>query len=138
YSEEELESMISYTREVHILGIRQFVFGALHLDFTLDLKTIGKICNAFPDSEFTIHKAIDCCTDPVAEIRRLKCIDNVKYVLSSGGQATAMEGAEVLKRMAEAGLPEIGVIAAGKVTKANLAEVHGAIGVEIYHGRKIV
>lgn len=138
YSKKEVDEMIAYIKKVSSLGINEFVFGCMTVDLSLDLAAINRITESCPDGIFTIHKAIDACNDPVLEIEGLKDIGNIKYILTSGGAATALEGQKVLREMIVVARPEITIIAAGKVTRNNLEEVDGSVKTTEYHGRRIV
>jgi copper homeostasis protein len=86
----------------------------------------------------TFHKAIDDTPDPVAAIEKLTQVPEIQRVLTSGGQATALEGASVLREMVRVAEGKITVLAAGKVTKENLLVVHSAVRAKEYHGKRIV
>ena len=86
----------------------------------------------------TIHKAIDETVDPLSEIEALKRIPGITHVLTSGKAKTAIQGAELLKKMIHAAADDLVILVAGRVTAENFIEVHQLIGATEYHGRKIV
>lgn len=142
YTQEEIFGMVKEVINLKRYRIDGFVFGALrHGDdgsLSLDINAIRAICKAAFPYPVTIHKAIDLCTDILEEIPKLKYIDNVKFVLSSGGHQTAEQGKKMLVSMQKTATPEISIIAAGKITYDNLATLHSELGLCYYHGRKIV
>lgn len=138
YSPEELEVMrqeIAFCKSIGVLGV---VFGVLRADRQLDLPMIAELAAFARPMKVVIHKAIDLTPDPVAAVKALRAAKAADYVLSSGGATTADQGAEVLRDMIDAGGDEVTVIAAGKITQANLQEMQEKIGAKEYHGRLIV
>jgi copper homeostasis protein len=142
YSQEEINKMVSEMQRLKAFKIDGFVFGALAKDAEgktgLDLNAIYQICKtAFP-FPVTIHKAIDSCDDILSQVRQLRQISNIKFILSSGGAIDARSGAAVLKQMQEDAGDQIRIIAAGKITPQNLPDIRSLTGLMYYHGRKIV
>ena len=138
YSKEEVSQMkegIDFCKSVGVEGV---VFGACTSSETLDLDIIAELTDYALPLKVTIHKAIDGCVDPVDEVRRLKEITGIDSILTSGKEATAMEGTECLKSMISEADGYIQIIACGKVTNANLEELHGIIHAKAYHGKRIV
>ncbi len=138
YTGNEIKSMAGSMRRISKLGIQEFVLGPLTTGNKLDLDQISYLSGIVPGSSITIHKAIDLTPDPTGEVRSLTHIDNVRYVLSSGGRETALDGQATLREMIEAGRNKITIISAGRITRDNLQDVHAAIGGEEYHGKMIV
>lgn len=142
YTQDEVFSMVNDVINLKKLKVDGFVFGALRYgdnrSLCLDIDAIGAICKAAYPYPVTIHKAIDLCTDILDEIPKLKIIDNIQFVLSSGGHLTAQLGKNMLIEMQKIATPEISIIAAGKITYHNLAALHNALGLSYYHGRNIV
>jgi copper homeostasis protein len=137
YTDKEFEQMkreVEVFKEMRVQGV---VFGILDEGNHLDIDRIREIANLAAPLEVTVHKAIDLCADPVTEAVALSKISAVDCVLTSGGAMTAIEGQEVIRRMIVEAAP-LRVIAAGRITTSNLAEVHRLIGGSEYHGRRIV
>ncbi len=128
-------------------GVRDIVYGKTSQS-GLDLEDLAYVIEEYDQNgpslhSITIHKAIDTTADPVREVTRLKHFaseyEGIQfYVLSSGGAGTAIEGADVLNKMKAAGAGVITIIAAGKITSANLTTIQERIPTGAYHGRKIV
>ncbi len=138
YSEQELELMLAQIEAIRPLGIDRFVLGMTRRHQAMHFQQLERVIAAFPDIDLTIHKVIDQLADPVATVTALRAYPSVKSVLTSGQAATAREGSSVIRQMIEAAGDDLLVIAAGKVTQENLAELHQLIGAQAYHGRKIV
>lgn len=144
------EDRIQVQKDIQLLKsckVRDIVFGttrqgALNLeDLEFVIQDFGQ--NGYRLNSITIHRAIDTTIDPVHEVARLKdfALENGSskyYVLSSGGAATAIEGAATLNEMIIAGAGVVTIIAAGKISSSNLKTIQKLIPSQAYHGRKIV
>lgn len=142
YSLDEISAMIDDIQRLKSHPIKGIVFGATkkdeHNNTILDMSAIYQICKAAYPLPVTIHKAIDICDDILAEVRLLKEVFNVKYILSSGGCATAVQGADMLISLQNEVGSQIDIIAAGKITPDNLSIIREKSALTHFHGRKIV
>lgn len=137
YSDFEILEMQDYIKNISQLGIKEFVFGCLNVDHRVDLDNLKKLLKPFPNLSFTFHKAIDLCPDLIGSVRELSNFENISYVLTSGGENTAVLGRKQLKAMMAIG-DKIKIIPAGKITDQNLSNLHDYLNAQLYHGRKIV
>jgi len=87
--------------------------------------------------QVTFHKAIDEVENILDGVSQLKKM-GVDRILSSGGKATALEGAEIINGMIELGDPTLKIVVAGKVTHKNFEEICGKIHSREFHGRCLV
>lgn len=138
YSTDELSAMKDDIQFCKQAGAQGVVFGILDKANHLNLDQIQQLADEASPLEVTIHKAIDLTADPVASLTELMKLRNITAVLTSGGATTALEGKEIIKKMLQTAKGTINIIAAGKITNDNLAEVHHLIGAHQYHGRRIV
>ncbi len=142
YSDDEMEEMVRSIHSLKTLNPHGFVLGCTQKtaygEISLDIDKIRILADAAYPYPVTIHKAIDICTDILQEVDKLKLIDNIKFILTSGGAPTAEKGVDLIKKMKELSAPHIKIRAAGKVTKDNIDRLHSSLGLEHYHGRKIV
>lgn len=138
YSPEELSEMKDSIRFCKQARVRGIVFGIHDEKNILHYQQIEMLTELASPLEVTIHKAIDLIPDPLDSLSELMKIENITSVLTSGGAAKALEGKEVIKKMLKVSGGKIHIIAAGKITNMNLAEIHSQIGAHEYHGRKIV
>ena len=138
YHDQELDLMkddILYCQRVNVSGI---VFGFLKEDKTVDLIATRLLSDIATGLEITFHKAIDEVSSIFTELDRLRNIQAVTNILTSGGADSAMEGSDTLKEMVTRYKGQLTIIAAGKITEQNIVKVHELIGAQEYHGRKIV
>ncbi len=142
YNDDEIDEMVLSIRKFKSLSIHGFVFGALSEGkkntLTIDMSAIYRLCREAAPFPVTIHKAIDLCTNISGEVPKLKSVNNIRFILSSGGQTTASEGADMLVTMQALALPGIEIIAAGKITNDNRMSIAQKTQLRYYHGRKIV
>jgi copper homeostasis protein len=142
YSEDDMEIMIQQIDEIKHYPVEGYVFGATktfggvtNLDFDL----IEKIADQVYPKPLTVHKAIDTCTHILDVCKELiGRRENIRYLLTSGGCKTAMDGKETIKKMVEILSPTIIVKVAGKVNYNNWHFIHEHTGATHFHGRNIV
>lgn len=138
YTKEELEEMKATILTFKKMKVAGVVFGILNKDSTVNIIQTQALAQLAKPLKVTFHKAIDATSDILNEFDKLLKISEIDIVLTSGGKATALEGANVLKKMIELAGEDLTVLSAGKVTSQNLNEVHRMVGGKEYHGRKIV
>lgn len=138
YSAEELlemERSIEFFKKVGMAGV---VFGMLDENNEVDFENTKRLSVLSRPMQVTFHKAVDDTPNLMDSIKTLLQIPDIQRVLTSGGKATAIEGAQALREMQSAGKGKIIILAAGKVMAENLMEVHAAVGTTEYHGKRIV
>ena len=138
YRDQELDVMkddILYCKRVNVSGV---VLGVLKEDKTVDLIATRILSDMASGLEITFHKAIDEVSSIFTELDRLRSIQAVTNILTSGGADSAMEGSDTIKEMVARYKDQLTIIAAGKITEQNLIKVRQLTGAQEYHGRKIV
>ena len=137
YLPHEVEAMIETIHIYKNLGIKGIVFGALLADFTIDLPNIEKVAKASEGLNFVFHKAIDLTPNPVVATQALATIKGITHILTSGGAPNAKEGASIIRDMDNQS-QHIKIIAAGNIKDYNLNEHIKLLGVNEYHGKRIL
>ncbi|MBK8698636.1 MAG: copper homeostasis protein CutC [Saprospiraceae bacterium] len=137
YTSDEIGDMIATAKKFQEMGFDRFVFGAIR-NRRLDVEAIAAFAAGVYPSKVCVHKAIDLSTDMLIDARMLMDINNVDSILTSGGAATALDGASLIRKMIELTKDRLTIIAAGKVTYENIDGVHEAIGASCYHGKAII
>jgi len=138
YSEAEIKQMeeeILYFKQSGVAGV---VFGLLMPDNGVDIENTRRLTQLASPLEVTFHKAIDYSTDVFNSFQELNEIDGITRVLTSGGNDTAWNGREVLRKMQELPGRKIKLIAAGKVLPDNRGQIAEYTGVSELHGKRIV
>ena len=89
-----------------------------------------------PGVAVTFHRAFDTLIDPVAEIPTVAACPQVDRILTSGGNGTAEERIELLRRFSMAAADRLTIIAGGGVDEASIkAFVRTQCVKEIHVGR---
>jgi len=138
YTQDELLTMrssIDFCKSVNVEGV---VFGICKPGNTLDLAAISALADYAKPLKVVVHKAIDACENPLAELQGLKKIKNVDSVLTSGKAETAFEGFTMLHSLIAAAGDEIEIVACGKITNENLPQIKNRLNARAYHGKLIV
>ena len=124
---------INYLREhTNAYGI---VFGALTSDSHLDTNLLKQVIANKGHLALTFHRAIDATNNPLTCYQELLNYKEIDLVLTSGGKATALEGAEVIKKMIEIGkkYSYANILAGSGITPDNAQEIINCTGVTQIH-----
>lgn len=138
YDSSELKLMkqsIDVCKSLRVMGV---VFGILDQQNLIDAKSTKILAEYASPLEVTFHKAIDETPDPVGSVETLAQIKGVTRILTSGGKATALEGARYINQMNEIATDHLKILAAGRITNENIEEISNILKVNEFHGRKIV
>ena len=138
HSEEEINQMKKNIDRAKQAGAAGVVFGLLTPENTIDQKYTRLLAEYAQPLPVTYHKAIDELENPVEGVTILKEIKGIKRILTSGGKATAKEGAETIREMQDVAGENLIILVAGKVTDENLEEIQQFTGAKEFHGRRIV
>lgn len=128
----EADLVVADVRAALSRGAAGVVVGALRPDGRLDRDRLARFREAARDGVAVLHRAIDLAVDPVAAVDEA-CALGFDKVLSSGGAASAPEGAATLARMVEAAGKRLSVIAAAGVRPDNVSALVAATGVGEVH-----
>ena len=138
YDQNDFNTMLDSIEFCQKNGINEIAFGALNSKRKIDEKIINQIVSKYTGLNITFHKAIDLVDNQINEIQKLLKFNQIKAVLTSGGQKNAVDGQVNIKKLSERFKDEIDIIAAGSITNKNIKKIHKTLGLKIYHGKKIV
>jgi len=136
YNADEVALAIDEAQALLAAGADGLVFGACR-QRQLDEAVLARWTAAFPAVPSTLHRAIDLVDDPAAAVDRAVALGFVR-ILSSGGAATALEGADVLRAMVAAARGRCRIAAGAGVRAANAAVLIARSGVDELHGSAAV
>ncbi|GAA4155753.1 copper homeostasis protein CutC [Leifsonia shinshuensis] len=111
-----------------------FVVGALRPDGSVDVDATRTLVAACGDAAVTFHKAFDQVPDRAAALEELAAL-GVARILTSGGAATTLEGADELAALVVQAGERIVVLAGGGVRPGNVADLVRRTGVREVHLR---
>lgn len=138
YSEEEISQMKQEIDLAKKAGAAGVVFGLLTSKNQIDIENTRILADYATPLPVTFHKAIDELENPADGVPVLKNIRGITRILTSGGKATADEGAEVIRKMKEATGENLTIVAAGKITDKNINQIQKLTQVSEFHGKQIV
>ena len=138
YSEDEIKLMENDIAYCKRLGVDGVVFGVLNKDYSINEASTQRLVKASFPLNVTFHKAIYISNDSLAAVEKLSQITGITSILTSGRKKTAMEGAQLIKKMIAISKNNLSIIPAGKITFKNIIDIHRLINADEYHGRNIV
>jgi len=101
YSKSDEETIITDIDLIRELGAAGIVVGSLTADGRVDEGFLGRIIKHKGELSLTFHRAIDSSRDILEAAEVLADFPEVDRILTSGGQATALEGKETIARLIE-------------------------------------
>jgi copper homeostasis protein len=132
YDDAEFEIMRRDVETCAQLGFDGVVIGALDADGVVDPRC-RELVAAAGKLGVTFHRAIDASADLAQALERI--IDlGCERVLTSGGQANALAGADVIAGLVEQGGGRISIMAGAGVRSQNLVEVARLTRAHEFHG----
>jgi copper homeostasis protein len=134
YTPAEIDRM---RREIEMaldLAAAGVVLGVLDTDGRVDMAQTRSLVSVAGGQRVTFHRAFDRTPDLLASLDTLISL-GVARVLTSGGVATASEGAEVLATLVARAEGRIGILAGGGVRAGNVADIVRRSGVREVHAR---
>lgn len=138
YGEDELELMRRQTKAFAEAGADAVVMGILTRDGRLDWEKMGRLMDAAGGMKLHLHRAFDMCCDLSQALDEAK-VYGIDTILTSGGYASATEGAEVLREL-QANSGNVTIMAGAGVKSGVIRELHEHTGITVFHmsGKKDV
>lgn len=136
YDALERELMLRDIQQCRALGCDGVVIGALDAEGNVDVPLCRELMQAAGSMQVTFHRAFDAARDLSAALEDVISL-GCQRVLSSGGQASAEAGAEVLAALVRQAAGRISVMAGAGIRPGNIAAVAKATGcVELHASAK--
>jgi copper homeostasis protein len=137
YSELELSVMRHDIETAKALGASGIVLGVLTRDRTIDVERTSNLIALARPLAVTFHKAFDQVREPFEALEELISL-GVDRILSSGGEATALEGVETLAALVARAAGRLAIIAGGRLDALGLPRVirEGKVG-EVHLGSAV-
>ena len=135
YSDLEFEIM---KRDIHHCGHRGcdgVVFGILNNDGSIDKKRNKELLDIARKygMNATFHRAFDRCKDLFSSLEDIVEL-RFDHILTSGGEKTAPEGKDILKKLIEQADNRIVIMPGGGITEENIHELAKYTGLKEFHG----
>lgn len=132
YDEADMRTVFDAIAMARKLGAHGLVFGALTPEHRIDTLRLEQVLDAAGGLPLTFHRAFD----EAADLRQAHALlgryrNGVAQVLTSGGRATALEGAGLLRELAHAGGIEL-LVGSG-VDAHSIGPLHARVQARQYH-----
>ena len=132
YSPEEFQVMREDIRIAKDLGANGVVLGCLTAEGDIDCARTAELILLARPLNVTFHRAFDMCRDPQHALEELIKL-GVDRVLTSGQEASCMEGIELIGALQKQSAGRIIVMPGGGITPRNIQKIVAATGVEEVH-----
>ena len=132
YSSDEIEVMLRDIEAVKAAGAHGIVGGALHANGAIDEDGTEAMLEAAAPLPFTFHRAFDLTRNLNESLDTCLAL-GVTRVLTSGGCATAFEGADALHRLHLRAKERLVVMAGGGVRADHARQLVSRTGVRAIH-----
>lgn len=132
YSDIESEVMkrdIEIAREAGADGV---VVGMLRMDGSVDTQRTGMLMEIARPLGVTFHRAFDMCRDPCKAMGALMDL-GVDRVLTSGQEASALEGLDLIADLVERAGGRMIVVPCGAITERNVGKIVRESGAKEVH-----
>ena len=139
YSAEEIERMAGEIAALYHLGAECFVIGVLCPDGSLNTAALRQLMQAAEGARFVLHRAFDMTSDLQHSLKQAIEL-GFTGILTSGGESSALQGAEMLKCLKKIAAGQLEIIAGAGIASANLKDLLDQSGAGVYHlsGKKRV
>jgi copper homeostasis protein len=132
YDDDEFEAMQTDIAAAKAEGADGVVFGVLDADGAIDHDRMYSLIADARPMAVTCHRAFDMTRDPAAALEALVAL-RVERVLTSGQEATALEGLPLIAALVRQAGGRISVMPGGGITPRNISRIaHGSRAQEIH------
>lgn len=132
YSDLEFEIMKSDILHCKAMGCEGIVTGILLPDGQIDRDRCAELIELARPMQVAFHRAFDMCRDLPEALEVLIELGIIR-VLSSGGQATALEGAPTLARLVIQANNRISIMPGAGINTSNIQDIIGLTGCTEFH-----
>lgn len=132
YSPTEVRLMLRDIDMARQLGAHGVVIGALTAQGQVDMAVCRQLMAQAQGMAVTFHRAFDLCRSLPQALEQLVEL-GCSRVLTSGGAATALQGAPMLRQLVEASAGRIIILAGCGVSATNAAQIVRQSGVSELH-----
>jgi len=134
YAADEIDAMIEDIDRARPLGIAGIVTGALRSDGSVDVESMRRLMSPAAGLPVTFHRAFDVVANRTEALEQV--IDlGASRVLTSGGAATAVDGAVAIAMLVDQAGERLSIVAGGKIREQNARDVIARTGVREVHAR---
>ena len=132
YSEEEIEIMRRDIVAAKDLGTDGVVLGVLNSEGLVDTPLTRELTELARPLKVTFHRAFDMSANLPLALEDV-CAIGVDYLLTSGGEPTCLQGAEMIAQLVKAARGRVSVMAGAGIGHEEAAGIIEATGVREIH-----
>jgi len=132
YNQDELNVMREDIRMAKDLGADGVVIGCLTAEGDIDVAQTRELIALARPLNVTFHRAFDMCRDPQRGLEELIAL-GVDRVLTSGQEASCLEGMETIAALQKQAAGRIIVMPGGGITPRNIEKIVASTGVTEVH-----
>ena len=133
YSAIEFEQMKKDIEAAKSLGADGLVFGILTKDGQIDTQRTNELALLASPLPVTFHRAFDMTADPMQALHDLIDLKNISRILTSGQEATAFEGAELIAKLVQEAKNRIIIMPGSGVNERNINKIRKITGAQEFH-----
>ena len=132
YSDLEFEMMKEDIRLCKSLNCEGVVTGILTKEGEVDIERCAELVELAKPMQVAFHRAFDMVADMEKALEDIIALGFVR-ILTSGGKATALEGAEKLSELIKLAGDRISIMPGAGVSEHNIAEIISISGAKVFH-----
>jgi copper homeostasis protein len=132
YDDLEGETMQRDIEACAALGCDGVVLGMLDAEGQVDMPRCRALIAAAGKLGVTFHRAFDLCRDPARALEDIVAL-GCERVLTSGAQASAIEGAALIRELMAQANGHLAVMPGAGITARNIAALAAATGAREFH-----
>jgi copper homeostasis protein len=132
YSEAEFAAMEEDTRALVEAGADGIVLGLLRPDGSVDETRTSRLVELAAPRPVTFHRAFDMSADPFEALEAIVRTGCTR-ILTSGQEASAIEGAELLAELVRRAGDRVTIMVGGSVRERNISRLIRLTGAGEYH-----
>jgi len=132
YSDLECETMLRDIEACAKAGCDGVVVGVLDAEGHVDMPRCRSLIAAAGNMGVTFHRAFDLTRDPLSALEDVIAL-GCERVLTSGAQASAIEGAELIRQLVELAAGRIVVMPGAGVNAENIRTLREITGANEFH-----
>lgn len=123
YTQDDLLVMREDVKIIRQVGAAGIVIGMLTPDQTLDLRGLETLLAEADGLDVTFHRAFDEAADQMEAARVLLRYPQVRRILTSGGEKSAIDGAQLIARLVHlTENTQLGILAGSGLSLANIGD----------------
>jgi copper homeostasis protein len=132
YSEEEIDTIQRDIVAAKNLGADGVVLGVLDATAQVDVERARQLVELARPLNVTFHRAFDMSADLFRALEDV-CATGADRVLTSGGEPTCLQGADMIARLVKAARRRITIMAGGSISHDDAARIIERTGVREIH-----